>query len=512
MDEQIKTATNYLSLKSILLILVALSISFSLFAGKINLPSIIIFLLLLAGAILQYFLTVSGLLKSQAAKRLSLVSIGADLLLILLFLYYRGLTGTAWLFAPVILIFFSAYQFNALTGLVYALASFLGIALILSLADTNLIPQFSLAAAPAIIIRSLGSSRDSLLGTLLIYFSAALAGSYLNRQMGRTYSQFESCLTDSEASRKEVERSRIAILNVMDDLEKERATLDTRVKQRTTELEEAKSNLETKVAERTSDLEASRKAIVHMMKDLKEDMEKLKIVDRMKTEFLSMISHELRTPLTPIKGFLYLILDGKLGPVSTEQKRALEIIARQSDHLHLMIDNILDISRFELGKPFPIKPEKTSLKQIIEETAEAAAIQAKVYGHRLKVEVSPDLPLILADGLKIRRVLTNLLGNAIKFTPENGKIRLQACKEGDNIRVEIADNGIGIEKENLEKIFDKFFQADSSATRSTSGIGMGLTICKEFINLHGGRIWGESEGIGKGSKFVFLLPIKKEAE
>jgi len=506
MDTQIDITINYIGLKSILLIILAISMIFSLVPGKTDLASFIIFLLLVCGAVLQYLLFVSGRFKGKAAKLLYLILLGTDLLLIILFLYYNGLTRTPWLLAPVIAIFFSAYQFNALTGLAYALTSFLGVVLILLFLRGSLYP------VPAMIVQNVGLIRDSLLGTLFVYLSAAFAGTYLNRQMGKTTSQFEKLLTDSEEARKEVERSRVAILNVMDDLEKERETLDTRVKQRTAELEETKSSLETKVTERTADLEASRKAIVHMMKDLKEDMEKLKVVDRLKTEFLSLISHELRTPLTPIKGFLYLIIDGKLGSINQEQKRALEIISRQSDHLHMMIDNILDISRFELGKPFPLKLEKISIKQVIEETAEAASIQAKIYGQILELEVTPDLPPILADSLKLRRVLTNLLGNAIKFTPENGKIRLQALVEGDNLRVEIADSGIGIAKENLEKIFDKFFQADSSVTRSAGGIGMGLTICKEFINLHGGRIWGESEGLGKGSKFIFLLPIKKEAE
>jgi signal transduction histidine kinase len=199
-----------------------------------------------------------------------------------------------------------------------------------------------------------------------------------------------------------------------------------------------------------------------------------------------------------------------MGEINPEQKNALEIVRRQSEHLHSMIDNILDISRFELGKPIPVNLEPISIKQIIEETAEAVVIQAKQRGIDLVLDIQSDLPTILGDSVKLKRVVTNLVGNALKFTPEGGAIKVKSFVYGTNIQVEVVDTGIGIDKDNLGKIFEKFYQVDSSTTRATGGIGMGLTICKELVALHGGKIWAESEGISRGSKFIFLLPIKKE--
>jgi signal transduction histidine kinase len=293
----------------------------------------------------------------------------------------------------------------------------------------------------------------------------------------------------------------------MDYLNQTKGELELKVKQRTTELEEAKIDLENKVAERTVKLEESRTAVLHMMRDLKEDIAKLQSVDKMKTEFLSMVSHELRTPLTPIKGYLSLLQSGKMGALTDQQKNALEIVTKQSEHLHSLIDSVLDLSRLELGKPIPIVKEPVSVNSILLDTYEAMRIQAENQGLKILLNIQEELPTIMGDAAKLKRILANLLGNAIKFTPRGGEITLRAFSGSSNIRIEVADNGIGLSSEHREKIFEKFFQVDSSLTRSSGGMGMGLTIVRELVTLHGGVAWAESEGLGKGSKFIFSLPV-----
>ncbi|MFC1637545.1 sensor histidine kinase [Candidatus Margulisiibacteriota bacterium] len=137
---------------------------------------------------------------------------------------------------------------------------------------------------------------------------------------------------------------------------------------------------------------------------------------------------------------------------------------------------------------------------------EAVNISAEDRGLAIKLEIDPELPSIMGDEIKLKRVVTNLVGNALKFTARGGEIRIKARPEAPGIRVEVIDNGVGIAGEYLGKIFDKFFQVDSSYTRATGGIGMGLAIARELVELHGGKIWVESGGLGKGSRFNFTLP------
>jgi signal transduction histidine kinase len=318
--------------------------------------------------------------------------------------------------------------------------------------------------------------------------------------------QLEQSLAEAQSALKTAEDSRRAMLNGMNDLKRSKDELEARVLQRTLELEKANAFLETSVAARTTTLENSRKAILHMMRDLKDDLTKLQVVDKMKTEFLSMVSHELRTPLTPIKGCLSLLSDGKLGTLSPQQKSTIAIMVRQSDHLLSLIDSILDISWIELGKPFPLAKTPIFLKSLIEETVETMRFQLPEQ-QRLSLDIAADLPVIEGDTIKIQRVLTNLIGNAIKFTPADGEIMIRSFPDGNALRTEVIDKGLGLEPKNLDKIFEKFYQVDSSISRAAGGMGLGLSIARELVELHGGKLWAESPGLGKGSKFIFTLPI-----
>lgn len=266
------------------------------------------------------------------------------------------------------------------------------------------------------------------------------------------------------------------------------------------EVEELKNSLEDKVRKRTSELEAARK-------NLKEDMVKLQAVDRLKTEFLSMVSHELRTPITPLKGYLSFLLSNRFGKINIKQRKALSVLNRQSDHLEDLIESLLDISRLELGKPLPIQMHPLSLDQLIRKVNENIKINVKGRGIALKLDIKTKLPSIIGDEIRLKRVLANLIGNALKFTSKGGSITIRAKPDKKNIRIEIVDNGIGIEGQYLGKIFEKFFQIDSSYTRAAGGLGMGLAISKELIEVHGGKIWAESKGLGKGTTLIITLPV-----
>ena len=237
------------------------------------------------------------------------------------------------------------------------------------------------------------------------------------------------------------------------------------------------------------------------------DITELKKVDQLKSKFLSVVSHELRTPLTPIKGYLSLLLDGKLGEIDPKQREALTIILNQSNHLQNLIDCVLDISRIESGKPLEIQKEPTFLDAIIKESIEALATAFSDKLMKIKVNY-PSKPIaLMADKKKLLRVMDNLLGNALKFSPSKGSAEVTIKAEDKRIKVAVADTGIGIAPQHREKIFDKFYQIDSSYNRSSGGIGMGLTVAKEIVEAHQGRIWAESKGLGAGSKFIFTLPI-----
>lgn len=236
-----------------------------------------------------------------------------------------------------------------------------------------------------------------------------------------------------------------------------------------------------------------------------ETAERLKEVDRLKSQFLANMSHELRTPLNSIIGFSRVILKGIDGPITEQQRQDLEAIYNSGQHLLGLINDILDISKIEAGK-MELTFEPTDLKEIIRGVMSTAIALVKDKPIELQQSVPADLPTIIADSRRVRQVLLNLVSNAAKFTDE-GFIRVEARVEGDYVVISVSDSGIGIPPEKLPHIFEAFTQVDSSPSRKYGGTGLGLTISKSFVELHGGKIWVESE-LGKGSTFTFTLPIQ----
>ena len=234
-----------------------------------------------------------------------------------------------------------------------------------------------------------------------------------------------------------------------------------------------------------------------------------KELERMKSNFLSVVSHELKTPLHSIKGFVDIILMGKTGEISETQRDFLNTVRTQTDHLQSLIQDLLEFSRLESGQ-VKLRLEAVSIAEVAGCVMDNLTPMADEKGVRLMTEVPSDFPLIKADRMRITQVITNLAHNAIKFTPKGGSVTVGAVDLGEQIRVSVSDTGIGIPPDEREKIFDRFYQVDSTTTRPYRGTGLGLTICKHIVEYHQGMIWAEGEE-GKGSAFLFTLPKKLEA-
>jgi PAS domain S-box-containing protein len=233
-----------------------------------------------------------------------------------------------------------------------------------------------------------------------------------------------------------------------------------------------------------------------------------KEIDRMKSEFISTVSHELRTPLTSIKGYVDLILDGDAGEINKTQCEFLTIVKQNTDRLVSLINDLLDISRIESGK-VQMRKEPLAIDKIIRDVVTNFKTLLEEKAHELELELADNLPILIGDRDRISQVLTNLLGNAIKYTPNGGQIKIEAKIDNQFVKVSVSDTGIGIAKEDQAKLFQKFYRVDSSFTREHSGTGLGLAIAKTIIEHHGGSISVESE-LGKGSTFSFTLPCATE--
>jgi len=240
---------------------------------------------------------------------------------------------------------------------------------------------------------------------------------------------------------------------------------------------------------------------VAVFRDITKDVE----VDRLKSEFVSMVSHELRTPMTSIKGYIDLLYNQMAGPLTDAQKRFLEIVKGNADRLTNLVNDLLDISRIDTGR-ISLSIQPTSPVSIIDSVVANLMPNARNRSQRLESRVRGPLPFVRADPARVTQILTNLIANAINYTPTGGQITVDAEVVGDMVHIHVADNGIGISEEDQKKLFTRFFRADNELVQASSGTGLGLSIAKSFVELHGGKMWFESE-LGKGTTFSFSLPI-----
>jgi signal transduction histidine kinase len=298
--------------------------------------------------------------------------------------------------------------------------------------------------------------------------------------------------------------------------------------------------VEKKVAERTLELKTANENLgneirqrIQVEGSLKKAKESAEIANHAKSQFLANMSHELRTPLNHIIGFTQLVVDKHFGPLNADQEEYLTDVINSSHHLLSLINDILDLSKVEAGK-LTLELAEIRLLDLLE--GSLVMVQEKAMQHGIQISKDFDgIPEnIIADERKLKQILYNLLSNAVKFTPDGGSISLSAqylafqdgrwfCREGrpavlpldaDNpsmkggvVSISLQDTGVGISPKDLERIFEPFEQVESSGSPSNQGTGLGLSLARRLVELHGGRIWAESEGKGKGSKFSLVIPV-----
>jgi signal transduction histidine kinase len=265
--------------------------------------------------------------------------------------------------------------------------------------------------------------------------------------------------------------------------------------------------------------------------NLKQAKESAEFATRAKSEFLANMSHEVRTPLNHIIGFTELVVDKQFGGLNAEQEEYLTDVLHSSHHLLSLINDILDLSKVEAGK-MELNRKEVELRTILEHSL--IMIKEKALKQRIQLSTRIDgIPdCIQADERKLKQIIYNLLSNAVKFTPDGGKVCLSADlvispslprgavsalgasgdheqKDGGEpkfVQISVMDTGIGLKKEDMERIFAPFEQVEGGSNRKHQGTGLGLSLTRSFVELHGGTIWAESEGEGKGSAFRFVIP------
>jgi signal transduction histidine kinase len=240
--------------------------------------------------------------------------------------------------------------------------------------------------------------------------------------------------------------------------------------------------------------------------------EEIERVSKLKSEFISISSHQLRTPLGAIRGYSSMMLEGDYGKVGEKMREPLNYIHDASVRMIKLVNSLLDVSRLERGKlEFKISPN-ISISKILKECVEDIRLTAKEKGIYLKLEKSEKLPMIRGDEDKIKQSLHNIINNAVLYTQEGGITISTRKKAGGKILVQIKDTGIGISKDDLSKIFKSFSRGTGASQIYTQGTGLGLFVAKNFIEMHNGRLFVSSEGVGKGSQFCIELPIRSNIE
>jgi signal transduction histidine kinase len=273
------------------------------------------------------------------------------------------------------------------------------------------------------------------------------------------------------------------------------------LKQAGTERELAESRVRTKAAQERQEL------LEREIAERKRAEEALKEADRRKDEFLAMLAHELRNPLAPVRSALHILrLDDSDGE---RRRQTYDLLERQIEHLVRLVDDLLDVSRITRGK-INVQKVRVDLASVAARAIEGSRPTIKERGHTLEVTLPNEPVAVTADPLRLAQVIWNLLNNAAKYTPEDGRIWLTAAAEGSEAVVRVRDTGVGIPSEMLPKVFDLFTQVDRAIDRSLGGLGIGLTLVRRLTELHDGTVEAFSGGAGQGSEFVVRLPRAPE--
>ena len=230
----------------------------------------------------------------------------------------------------------------------------------------------------------------------------------------------------------------------------------------------------------------------------------------MKSEFVSTVSHELRTPMTSIKGYIDLMYDGMAGPLTDSQRKFLRTVKDNADRLTLLVNSLLDISRLDTGM-IKLALEAVAPLDVIGHVVSTLTPKAEAKGQTLTVLAQPPQPMVRADPDRVVQILTNLVDNAIKYTPSGGQITIDTLHVDGFLHIQVQDDGMGISEQDQEKLFGRFFRAESALLSGAGGAGLGLHITRSLVDLHGGEIWVESSP-DQGSTFTFSLPLAAQCQ
>jgi signal transduction histidine kinase len=301
----------------------------------------------------------------------------------------------------------------------------------------------------------------------------------------------------------ELFQKKLALKRQTQALQRAHDELEERVQARTRELAGANAALRAEIEERRR-IEAERVALLEREQAARAHAES---VNRMKDEFLATLSHELRTPLNAILGWAHLLTSGKTDPAMTE--RALSVIRNNAQAQSQLIEDILDVSRI-IGGKLRLTVGAVHLRDVIEAALDSVSPAAQAKAITIERQYD-DVEPITGDKDRLQQVVWNLLSNAVKFTPKEGRVTVALRKEGADVSLTVIDTGIGIHPDFLPYVFDRFSQADSSATRRHGGLGLGMAIVRYLVELHGGTVRAHSEGENKGATFTAVLPLRMEA-
>jgi len=235
------------------------------------------------------------------------------------------------------------------------------------------------------------------------------------------------------------------------------------------------------------------------------DVTRFHEMEKIKTDFVSIVSHEFRTPLTTIIVGVEMLKEGMLGDLTPRGKEVLEAIGADCERLNRLIDNLMELSRIESGTIY-VEAEPTDVADLVQEAVRPLKIQAEKQGVELITDLPPELPPVAADFNKSVWVITNLVGNAMRYTDPGGTVTVRVRQRGKRLFFSVQDTGCGIPQEHLEKIFRKYIQVSGPGRKGTGGVGLGLAIAKDIVMAHGGEIWVDSE-VGKGTTFTFTFPV-----
>jgi signal transduction histidine kinase len=262
------------------------------------------------------------------------------------------------------------------------------------------------------------------------------------------------------------------------------------------------------VAQQRDELKLATEENARLLKESRAQGEQLKLADRRKDEFLATLAHELRNPLAPIRNGMHVLRLAKgAGPDVPDMLRTME---DQVTHLVRLVDDLLEISRITQGK-VELRKSRIDLNKILEGAVATSRPAVEAGRHQLTIDAPPDPLTLHADPTRVTQIFSNLLNNAARYTNEGGRIEMHARRDGDEAVVTVRDTGVGIPSEMLSRVFDLFTQVDNTLVRAHSGLGIGLTLVKNFVELHGGRIEARSHGPGQGSEFIVRLPLAPPA-